>query len=526
MPDGPPTSSTLLKMIRAGMSFPSAITRKRSSIRTCGSGFAAANTTSTWSTFAATTRSPRALPGARRASTARRGWISVMAHAPSLVSRATVTSSPTASFIEALSCLRRPRSDASSVVPSVARTVHTPPVPLSTVPRDSVTRFRRLRASRRTSAGWTRRRAPRSRRRARVGPRPTASRRARARPRMRCSPTREDPSRDALRLFARRCATTARRSGTRRTGAPCRRSSRSARRGCRTCRPALRGRPAGNAPPRSRRRLTHRPFRIPEEGAGRGSRGPAPLALPPAGKLPQDVSRHEDEVRRTLGETAHEIWIPLRAERHVDAQPVALTRELLLEIAPHAVEHLEFETRALDPLLGGKRGRDRDDGGIVGRDAQIGRALHQRLHAGDVVAVHVSLRRKGDVRGFEVRALAQPDAAVERDRALHVGQRAAERALQHDADRVRIPRVEPFLEEVEGARRVGAPLHVQPDESAAFLRAVEDRAHDRLAQVVTDVLPHRGELHRDVRVERVLRDGVEQAHVLHAGGSGFGLVGG
>ena len=66
-----------------------------------------------------------------------------MVHAPSPVSRATVTSSPTASFIVALSCLRRPRSDASSVVPSKARTVHTPPVPLSTVPRDSVTRRRR-----------------------------------------------------------------------------------------------------------------------------------------------------------------------------------------------------------------------------------------------------------------------------------------------------------------------------------------------------------------------------------------------
>src|ERR1035437_92128 len=465
-------------MIRAGMSFPSAITRKRSSIRTCGSGFAAANTTSTWSTFAATMRSPRDFPGDRRASTARRGWISVIAHPPSLSSWAMVTSSPTASFIFALSCLRRPRSEASTVIPSVVRTTQTPPVPLSTVPRDSVTRRLRLRASHPTSGAWSRRRASRSECRARAGQRPGASHPVRAPLHQCCSPKRENPSRDVLRLSARRLATTERRSGTRRTDARCLRSSRSARRDCRTCRRAPRAPPVANAPPRSRRRSSRHPFRIPEEGADRASRVRAPGAGPPAGELARDLAGNEREVCRTLREAAHEILVPLRAERNVDAQPVAVARELVLQVAPHAVQHLELEARALDAMLGGEGFRERDDFGIVRRYAGVAAALHQRLHACDVVAVDVGLLGKGDRRSEERRALAQPHAAVERDRAFDVGPRPAMRALQHDADGVRILRVEPALEELERARGVGASFHVQPHEPPVLLRAVEDRAHD------------------------------------------------
>ena len=57
-------------MMRAARSFPSAITRNRSSMRRCGSGFTNANMTTTWSTLAATMRSPCA--AARRAARQRR----------------------------------------------------------------------------------------------------------------------------------------------------------------------------------------------------------------------------------------------------------------------------------------------------------------------------------------------------------------------------------------------------------------------------------------------------------------------
>ena len=53
-------------------------------MRRCGSGLAAANMTTTWSTLAATIRSPCPPPGARRASFDRRGRISAIAHAPAL----------------------------------------------------------------------------------------------------------------------------------------------------------------------------------------------------------------------------------------------------------------------------------------------------------------------------------------------------------------------------------------------------------------------------------------------------------
>ena len=103
-------------------------------MRGCGSGFAAANTTTTWSTFATTMRSPCPPPGARRARRERRGRISAIAHALPAVVVLEQDPSPTASFSvsaaeamvsrrsepsarrPAFDFLRRPRSDASTIV--------------------------------------------------------------------------------------------------------------------------------------------------------------------------------------------------------------------------------------------------------------------------------------------------------------------------------------------------------------------------------------------------------------------------
>ena len=69
-------------------------------------------------------------------------------------------------------------------------------------------------------------------------------------------------------------------------------------------------------------------------------------------------------------------------------------------------------------------------------------------------------------------------------------------------------------------------LHVEADEPSCWMCAIEDlRNHDRLAQVVIDVLTHRGELHRDVGVQPVLRDGIDQPRVLRAGGTRLTFIG-
>src|SRR5688572_17390848 len=58
------------------------------------------------------------------------------------------------------------------------------------------------------------------------------------------------------------------------------------------------------------------------------TRAPAAANAAPRDHLPHHVARDERDVCRALGQPAHEIRVPLRAERHVDAHAVALADEL------------------------------------------------------------------------------------------------------------------------------------------------------------------------------------------------------
>jgi hypothetical protein len=59
----------------------------------------------------------------------------------------------------------------------------------------------------------------------------------------------------------------------------------------------------------------------------------------------------KQEIRRTLGQTPHQVGIPRLAKRHIDAQIVPLFDQLLLEIATNAVEHLKLEAIVANLLL-------------------------------------------------------------------------------------------------------------------------------------------------------------------------------
>jgi hypothetical protein len=87
-----------------------------------------------------------------------------------------------------------------------------------------------------------------------------------------------------------------------------------------------------------------------------------------------------------------------------------------------------------------------------------------------------------------------------------------------------VVRVEPVLEDPERAVRVRARLHVEPHEGAVVARAVEDVLHDRDAEVLGHVHPHRRELDAHVRVERALVDAVEDLQVLAARVARLALV--
>src|SRR5437667_12851503 len=57
----------------------------------------------------------------------------------------------------------------------------------------------------------------------------------------------------------------------------------------------------------------------------------------------QHVPGDEERIGGALAQAAHEIGIPLGAERGVDAHAPAVPYELLLEGAANSVEHLGFE---------------------------------------------------------------------------------------------------------------------------------------------------------------------------------------
>src|SRR5439155_540132 len=172
--------------------------------------------------------------------------------------------------------------------------------------------------------------------------------------------------------------------------------SRSARRP-RTWRRSTPGRP---------RRQTRAPAR-----ACAGSR-PAWRHSAPPYRLPHDVAEQKGDVRRALGEPPHEIGVPVAPKRDVDPHVVALAAQAQLEVAAHAVQHLELEALGRDAGPAGEGFRVRDDPGVMRGDSGIVPALEQPLHAADVVRVHVALVRKRDRRRLLICALAQPHAAM------------------------------------------------------------------------------------------------------------------
>lgn len=118
------------------------------------------------------------------------------------------------------------------------------------------------------------------------------------------------------------------------------------------------------------------------------------------------VSQDEPHIRRTLGQAAHEIRIPVAPIRHIHSQSISVAHELLLQIAPYAVEHLKLELVRLDVLLVNKCAGRSDDVLIVSRDPVIDARGQQSFRELDVVFVNVVLFWERDGRRLLVRAFA------------------------------------------------------------------------------------------------------------------------
>ena len=150
---------------------------------------------------------------------------------------------------------------------------------------------------------------------------------------------------------------------------------------------------------------------------------------------------------------------------HVDPDPVAGLDELLLQVAPDAVEHLELEPIAPDPLVAGQA---RSPPGSSAGRGWPGPAASLRGAAGPSASRYdwstSAFVREGDRRRLAVGTLAQPDRALLGDQGGDVRGAPAEGGLDHDPTR----RVERAQVAPQGQGRVGSVvvLHVDPDEGA------------------------------------------------------------
>ncbi len=231
--------------------------------------------------------------------------------------------------------------------------------------------------------------------------------------------------------------------------------------------------------------------------------GPASRCCYPP-KRPFSTKKH---VLLPLAQPSVEVRDPVGAEGDVDAHVLARGHQLVPALEPQPVEHLELEARrgdlllprvdqgVLDELLvvGGERG-------IVAAVEEDPRALLEAL--ADVVHVH-----PGDALRFLVRPLAEADPVAPPRRFRHVLGGAVQVGLEHD------PHVVVALaQRVEDLDRVLGELrafHVEADEPPHVLGRLQDRGGLLEAEIPGDLLPHRGQLDRDVPVD-AFRDQAQQ----------------
>src|SRR5581483_10419978 len=93
----------------------------------------------------------------------------------------------------------------------------------------------------------------------------------------------------------------------------------------------------------------------------------------------KQVSEDKEEVGGSLGQTAHEVRVPLGPERNVNAHLPALSHQALLQITPDAVQHLELECVPRNVLANGERFCLIDNALVMRGQPMIDPALYERL---------------------------------------------------------------------------------------------------------------------------------------------------
>src|SRR5919107_32226 len=211
----------------------------------------------------------------------------------------------------------------------------------------------------------------------------------------------------------------------------------------------------------------------------------------PTGEGPQE----EQQVGRALRHPACEVGVPGRTERDVDADPVSLVHELLLEVAADPVQELELEFLRSPACLGRRLAHVGDQLVVVRAERGIRAVLEQPV--GEVLELRPDLLLPllGGLDRLGVCPLDQPDPGLERRKSFQVQRRATQRSLDGQ------PRLwvcgGGVPEERERVRDQTAVLHVDLDADAQRLGPVEDLVEVRHARVPVHGLAQLGELDGD-----------------------------
>src|SRR5882724_8576429 len=135
---------------------------------------------------------------------------------------------------------------------------------------------------------------------------------------------------------------------------------------------------------------------------------------------PYHISQNEPHISGTLGQAPHEIGVPVSAVGHIDPHAVTVSYQLLLQVAPYAVQHLKLKFVRRNVSLRRKLNGRRNHVLIVSRDAVIYTRAQEHLSELDVVRIDVGFLRERDRRRLFVRALTQSNPGAELQQFLSV----------------------------------------------------------------------------------------------------------
>jgi len=144
---------------------------------------------------------------------------------------------------------------------------------------------------------------------------------------------------------------------------------------------------------------------------------------------PPEIAQQEQQIGRTLRQSAHEVAVPVLAERHQYPHGQPLSAQGGAEVGADPVEHLDFEAIRGDAPLGGPIADARDQTFVVRREARIdapaqGIGGQQPVDQSRIGLIDVAFVGVRDLARLAIGALAESDGGAQLDQSLDVGTQA------------------------------------------------------------------------------------------------------